>query len=1333
MKKYILLFSLLAFSILSKANFAQISQITTTEGLSSQNVSIMEKDKYGRLWVGSSIGLDIFNNGSLTNLHTIKVEGTSILTGQIKSIACGDRTLIASKSTVIDYDYDKKEAEIITYQGADITTEHILMNDSCAYFYDNTKNILFKYMMKEKELKVVCELPEEKDFRFLKLLAIDGSEKILLLAENERGIFRLHLENGAIFNINAIGRNINAKSTFIDSDLNLWVQSEEGLNVYEIHSGYNKTNLFTSDNSLLPDLPINCMEEITNNKEVMICTKGGGVFIANKQENRIRNTNITKDECFNNVQCMLVNDKRLEMIYGTASNGILQTLYSFIYTKNETIVDTQTNTRTAIVTISAFQDKEDMVWFGTAGYGIAKYMEKTNSVEYLESTSKMRVVSICEYDKDHLYFVDDSKGLMILNKNTEKIVSGNTFDKSIFNAIGNNYSDVRLHNADNGDILLFNIGGKHYMLRKDGSYVQLRLEMADYIFETNIIKFPNRTIVVNDNGIYAIYHDDASVETLYSFNTSTIHNITSSAADSLGNIWLVKPDMLLKYNIKENTLTEVLPADRMGYYNSIQVDQYNRIWLSSRQNRIICFEPDLQKYHIYSKNDGVNTGEFQYYYTYKSKSGYIYFPHAFGLLIIDTEDIDNNHNHYDIECTSILLDDEYINVPEMSDSNTVTPISLTHKFNSLSISVSINSFNPTNPIPIRYTIKKDNKTVYNDVTYKNTLNLSRLSYGKYSLYTQQLCREGWTEPKLTLPFVINRPFINSVPAFILLFLLFIAFGIAIAKISLSIKQISTDRILKMQENIHKDEKINLMTNIAHELRTPLSLMYNPVKDLLEERAVKNLDYERIERIYNQINKMNTLVDSILNTSRNELNVTDIELESTDINNWLGMLLEDFKIDCTGKGLHLIFNPDKSIESVNIDKKFVEIGINNLVTNAIKYSESGNITVSTLKTDTSLIISVKDEGRGFMCNPEDLFKRYYREQENDNITGYGLGLSYARLLIRMLNGDIKASKNSDKGSTFTIILPLVSTIEQNKKSVVEQNSTIEQAHTEINGEESNKNIIHKQNQQFLDETDFDTKNMSLLIVDDQQDILDFISKEYSLLFSAIYTAHDGKEALEVIKKKMPNIVVSDIMMPKMTGFELCKKIKTDVELSHIPVILLTSRTDPKNQDMGYKMGADSFIPKPFDSKSLYKIIRSQLRNRYEIRRQYASSFFSVISEDQTFSAADEEFVQRLNKYIKDNIADQTLNIDKITEFMGVSRTTLFNKMSNLIGSSANKYIRRIRMDVAKDLLRKTDLPIGEIALKTGFSESQYFSTVFKQETGLTPSQFKDQYYERKALI
>ena len=1322
MRRYILFLVALVSSTFIRANFSQISQITTTEGLSSQNVRIMEKDKYGRLWVGSSIGLDIFNNGTLTNLQTIQVDSTSILTGQIKSIACGDRTLIAGKSTILDYDYDKKEARIIKYQGEDLTTEHILMNDSCAYFYDNTKNILFKYMMATRDLQVITQFPEEKNYRFIKLLEVKGSSRILLLAENERGLFRLHLDNGAIFNINAVGENINAKAAYIDSKSNIWIQSEDGLNVYDIHSGYSRIHHFTPQNSLLPDFPINCMEEIPDN-EIMICTRGGGVFIANTTENRIRNTNITKDACFANVQCMLVNDKRLEMVYGTTSNGILQTLYSFIYTKNETIVDENTNTLTAIVTMCAYQDnQENMVWFGTAGYGIAKYYEDKNDVEYVKSTSKLRVVSLCEYDDEHLYFVEESQGLMVLNKKSGEIVSKKTINREIFSTIGNNYSDVRLHNAGNNSFLLLNVAGKHYFIKDDGTEELLDLGNSDNIFETNIIKFDDNTIIVNNNGIYSVHHSDASVEKIHLFN----NNITSSAADSLCNIWMVAPDMVYKYNSEEKTLTEVLAADRTGFYNSLQIDNLDRVWLSSRENRIICFEPTTRNYHIYSKNDGVNTGEFQYYYTFKSKAGFIYFPHAFGLLVIDTEEIEHNHNHYDINCTSIVIDNENIDVPKIPVSDKADLLSISHKHNSINMAFSINSFNPTNPIPLRYTINRGDETIYSNITSKTTLNLERLEHGNYSLYTQQLCREGWTEPKLTLQFVITKPFMNTVPAYIMMVVLLIAFAIAIAKISMNIKQISTDRILRTQENMHKDEKINLMTNIAHELRTPLSLMYNPVKDLLDEKAVKNLDYERIERIFNQINKMNILVDSILDTSKNEMNIADIDIEPVDINNWLGNLLQDFKIDCHGKGLHLVFQPDISLESVNIDKKFVEIAINNLVTNAIKYSESGTITVSTSANNTSMFITVKDEGRGFSCNPENLFQRYYREQENDNISGYGLGLSYARLLIRMMNGDIKASKNSGKGSTFTISLPLKQ-INESTTNIPETDQTVTEE-IEVS-KEVNTNVIKKQNQQFIDETDFDTKNMSLLIVDDQEDILEFISKEYALLFKAIYTAQNGEEALSIIQEKMPNIVVSDIIMPKMTGFDLCKKIKTNVELSHIPVILLTSRTDPKNQDMGYKMGADAFIPKPFDSKALYKTIRSQLRNRYEIRRQYASEFFSEISEDQTFSIADEEFVQRLNNFIKDNIADKNLNIDKIINHMGVSRTTLFNKMSNLIGTSANKYIRRIRMEEAKVLLSKTDLPIGEIAMRTGFTESQYFSTVFKQETGLTPSQFKDKFYKK----
>ena len=359
------------------------------------------------------------------------------------------------------------------------------------------------------------------------------------------------------------------------------------------------------------------------------------------------------------------------------------------------------------------------------------------------------------------------------------------------------------------------------------------------------------------------------------------------------------------------------------------------------------------------------------------------------------------------------------------------------------------------------------------------------------------------------------------------------------------------------------------------------------------------------------------------------------------------------------------------------------------------------------------ISFHDEGRGFTCKPEELFKRYYRE--NENTPGYGLGLSYAKLMIELLDGTIRAEKNNGPGSTFTIEIP---------ENLTEKVHTLQTAKPQIPVMADNTDFDSIDESSQSDEVNFDTKSMTLLIVDDQDDILTFIKDEYSPLFKTIYTAHDGKEALELIRQRMPNVVVSDIMMPRMNGFELCKTIKTDLELSSIPVILLTSRSDPKNQDMGYKMGADSFLPKPFDSKLLYKIIRSQLKNRFEIKRQYATSFFTAISEDQTFSAADEQFVLKLNRFIRENLANTMLGVDMIVEHMNVSRTTLFNKMNNLVGASTNKYIRRIRIDVAKEMLSKTNKSVGTIAEETGFSESQYFSTVFKQETGMTPSQFKD---------
>ena len=698
-----------------------------------------------------------------------------------------------------------------------------------------------------------------------------------------------------------------------------------------------------------------------------------------------------------------------------------------------------------------------------------------------------------------------------------------------------------------------------------------------------------------------------------------------------------------------------------------------------------------------------------------SDKGLIYFPHTSGLMVIDPEDINIkfNSNPNPVALTKIVLDG--IIHEHASVGKTDKALNIPNRFSLLDVHLAIDQFDPTHPIPLKYTLLKKGRPypVMETSTESTVFSIPKSTHGSFTLTVSQNTIQGWSEPQEILSFNVARPFIMTVPAYLLIIAIIASLSITISKVGISLKQIDMDRAMNAQENKHKDEKISLLSNLAHELRTPLSLIYNPVKDMLEEKAVKGIDYDRLERIFNQVQKMTEMVNMILDKGTNDISKSDISIEKINLNEWLGKIIEDFKIDCYAKGLKTQFNPFDRLGQVDMDPKMVEVAVNNIMTNAIKYSDTGTITVSTGHENGIIWIRFHDEGRGFTCKPDELFKRYYRE--NDNTPGYGLGLSYAKLMIELLDGTIKAEKNNGPGSTFTIEIP---------DNLAERVKTQTAVKPQIHSISENTDFGTIDDSTQNDEVNFDTKSMTLLIVDDQDDILQFIKDEYSALFKTIYTAHDGKEALDLIRQRMPNVVVSDIMMPRMNGFELCKTIKTDLELSSIPVILLTSRSDPKNQDMGYKMGADSFLPKPFDSKLLYKIIRSQLKNRFEIKRQYATSFFTAISEDQTFSAADEQFVLKLNRFIRENLSNTMLGVDMIVDHMNVSRTTLFNKMNNLVGASTNKYIRRIRIDVAKEMLSKTNKSVGTIAEETGFSESQYFSTVFKQETGMTPSQFKD---------
>ena len=1318
MKRFITTLALAATFLSAKASYVQQVQIGTDKGLSCNGVKTFSKDSYGRLWVGTINGANLVSNGSVRQYQYFTVEGDNIVTGDVISIGCTRRAIIATANHIIDFDPDNDSTHLVTYDRRTIRTDYILMKGDTAYFYNAPLSALMMYDLSNCTTSIVAQFPTERQFHFTKILKVSNDPNQLLLVEDDRGFYTLNVITGNLARMEYLGEDIITRAVFIDSNDILWVAyRNKGITGYYVKSGFDRIAHFDKSNSQLPSNEISTMDEMPDGN-LLVCSSQS-VFSLNRKNGRI------EDYPFGvlsplHVTSTLVDAKENLIMLGTLHKGIITLKRSFFHVLSNT--NNESDIEAASIPISAFQDEDGTIWFGTGGFGLCRYDENQEKFSRIQSTDGMRLSAICQFDKDNLLIVDRTRGMFMFNKRTNALKPATFLSQAGINVSSSRLSHLKVISTPDGDIMLFNCNGRHLIYRHQiGEVREIQLQMngeENRGLVEDVKVRPSHATVACNGCIYEVDYRTLLARLIFQDQDNPHSSIAHVEEDSRGIIWACSPNELISYDPRVNKISHILENQDEGVFLSMAIDKHDRLWITTDRAMMLMYDTndkDLKEPYSYYGSDCGTMLNFLSSFNLLSDKGLVYFPHTSGLMVINPEDpnIKFKSDPYPVALTKIVLDGT---IHETNSSgNSVKPLNIPNRFSLLDVHVAVNQFDPTHPVNLKYTLYKKGRPypITEEATESTVYSIPKYTHGTFTLTVSQHTIQGWSEPQEIFSYNVARPFIMTLPAYLLIIAIIASISITISKVGISIKQIDMDRAMNAQENKHKDEKISLLSNLAHELRTPLSLIYNPVKDMLEEKAVKGIDYDRLERIFNQVQKMTEMVNMILDKGTNDISKRDIVIEKVDLNDWLGKIIEDFKIDCYAKGLKTQFIPMEQLGMVDMDPKMVEVAVNNIMTNAIKYSDTGTITVKTGHDKGRIWISFHDEGRGFTCKPEELFKRYYRE--NENTPGYGLGLSYAKLMIELLDGTIRAEKNNGPGSTFTIEIP---------ENLTEKVHTLQTAKPQIPVMAENTDFDSIDESSQSDEVNFDTKSMTLLIVDDQDDILTFIKDEYSPLFKTIYTAHDGKEALELIRQRMPNVVVSDIMMPRMNGFELCKTIKTDLELSSIPVILLTSRSDPKNQDMGYKMGADSFLPKPFDSKLLYKIIRSQLKNRFEIKRQYATSFFTAISEDQTFSAADEQFVLKLNRFIRENLANTMLGVDMIVEHMNVSRTTLFNKMNNLVGASTNKYIRRIRIDVAKEMLSKTNKSVGTIAEETGFSESQYFSTVFKQETGMTPSQFKD---------
>ena len=608
-------------------------------------------------------------------------------------------------------------------------------------------------------------------------------------------------------------------------------------------------------------------------------------------------------------------------------------------------------------------------------------------------------------------------------------------------------------------------------------------------------------------------------------------------------------------------------------------------------------------------------------------------------------------------------------------------------------------------------------------SYLPELTLNTLSAGTYQITASCTTRSGeWTDNYPIIELIILPPWYRTW-WFILTCILTALSAVGLSVYSfLRRKENRMKLAMKEHEQQAYEEKIRFLININHELRTPLTLIHAPLKQLIEQFPAKDARYRVLQNIARQSERMKNLLNMVLDVRKMEVSQSTLHIESINLEKWLEEVVEDFIPEATQKHITLTRQLSAGIESFYCDKEKCTTIITNLLINAIKYSNEGgeiNIITSLSEKKDRVRISVSDQGPGLKdIDVSKLFTRFY--QGENSRPGSGIGLSYSKILAEQQGGSVGALNNVESaGSTFWFELPLN----------IKPGKLILQPQPYLNELLASAENIES----VPDEPTFrsETKDYTILVVDDNVELVDYLTDAMRPYFKDVRTAYNGEEALEMCRQWHPDVIISDIQMPKMNGYELCKRVKEELDISHTPVILLTARNDEASRIFGYKNGADTYLTKPFEISTLYTAIYNQLKNRERIKKKYISNKTAPTPEESTFSAADEKFLNTMNKIITENIDEPNMGVPFLCDKLGMSRASLYNKLKALTGMGANDYINKLRIDNAINLLLNSSLTVNEIADRVGFSTPRYFSSVFKKNMGCSPTQYKEEQLKNNA--
>ena len=1352
------LFLINIFNSFSQTKEILFNHISTSDGLSQSSVLAIHQDKKGQMWFGTRDGLNKYDGNSFTIYRNNADDKTSISNNDILSIIEDKEGFIwigtynglnkydPKRDTFTNYLHSNKNNSlsnntIWTLKEMKNGEIWIGTSDGLSIYNKSTNKFLNIYKSKENQKSLVdnqitsiletknnsvyigtttglSKLIQRKnsDFTFKNYTHFNGNESPiyvqdllensnhnLLIATKNEGLLSLNSSQNTISNFlsethqQTISKDI--RRLLFDAENQLWIGTYSGLHILKKNK-----NLIDLKNDInnSKSLSKNSVKSILMDKKgsIWVGTYYGGLniwdetninFINFSEENNSKKLSynvISAIEKYNNL-----------LLFGTEGKGV-------------NIFDTQTNKITYLDkhnnpllidnNIKSLFVDEHLLWIGTFNSGISIYDLKTNTFQNNQNTKEIR---------DYL----SKTAVYSIKKDKNNNFWFGTFGSGIvkYNALNKQITEFKNSETDNNTL-------------------------SNNLVRSALIDSKNTVWVSTQRGLNKITKNNKITRYFYDSKIQSGDDINTIFEDKNNTIWVgTKANGL--YKLSENVFVKSPILGKKGIItniHSILEGNKNNLWISTNEG-IINYNINTKKNTIYNQKDGLISNEFNDNACLKIGNSQFYFGGPNGITSFNTSNFASNLYAPQVLITDFKIKNKSVKVTTDSKvlENTIgftNKIFLSHKEGNFSIQFAIPNFINSKNNAYQYRLKGlDKDWIY---TTENTAFYTIQNPGEYIFEVKGANNDGiWNQKSTTLKIYVKpAPWLSwwaylvyfLILSFALYFLISIRKSKTLLKHQLDLEQLENEKI---EEN--NKAKLDFFTNISHEFRTPLTLILGPLQNILTDYKGSSKMYKKLLVVENSAKHLLQLINRLMDFRKLENNLFSLEAAEGNIVKFLKEIYLSFTEYAKDGDYEFHFHTTDDEILVYYDRYKLERVFYNLISNAFRYTpKNGAINIRIKQENNTIIIAVEDTGVGISSeNKEKIFDRFFEvstnnKPDNDYNKGTGIGLSIAKNIVALHKGTLKVINNKHNiGSIFTVTLPLGKK-HLNEDEIIKGFKFSDDVSQYITQLDEPVIIIEDELSDKIKDENKDT----ILLVEDNKPLRKFmkglLKENYNIL-----EAENGKVALKMAIKHTPNLIVSDVVMPIMVGTELCSEIKNNIKTSHIPIILLTSRSSLIYKLEGLESGADDYISKPFNVDEFKIRIKNLLDTTNRLKEKF-SSLDLITQSEVVISSLDEKLYKKAIEIVEANIANEDFDIPYFCSEIGISRTMLFVKIKAWSNFTPNDFIQHFRMKRAAQLLEQGKINVSEVSYKVGFKNPKYFSKCFVKKFGETPSQYVSKFFE-----